>query len=109
MTTFYEIIKIAECKFSEEGSIIFQFAIQFNRFFKWLNCYENFNLLPFRGKEAMKNYFKNFGKKFHSAQKKNAASSYRIPETIWMTDLKKASEWGALLQKKGHPKKVPSS
>jgi hypothetical protein len=57
----------------------------------------------------MKNYFKNFGKKSHSAQKKNAASSYRIPETIWMTDLKKASEWGALLQKKGHPKKVPSS
>lgn len=57
----------------------------------------------------MKNYFKNLGKKSRSAQRKNAASSYRIPETIWMTDLKKASEWGALLQKKGHLKKVPSS
>jgi len=69
---------------------------------------EIFNLLPFRGKETMKNYFKNFGKKSRSAQRENAASWYRIPETIWMTDLKKASEWGALLQKKGHPKKAPS-
>lgn len=69
---------------------------------------EIFNLLPFRGKETMKNYFKNFGKKSRSAQRKNAASSYRIPETIWMTDLKKASEWGAFLQKKGLPKKVPT-
>jgi hypothetical protein len=54
----------------------------------------------------MKNFFKNFGKKSGLAQRKDAVSSYRIPETIWMSDVKKASEWGALLQKKGHPKKV---
>jgi hypothetical protein len=56
----------------------------------------------------MRNFLKILGKKSRSAQRKKAASSYRIPETIWMTDVKKASEWGALLQKKGHPKKVPS-
>jgi hypothetical protein len=55
----------------------------------------------------MKNFFKNCGKKSRPTQKKNA-SSYRIPETIWMSDVKKASEWGALLQKKGHLKKAPS-
>jgi hypothetical protein len=57
----------------------------------------------------MKNFFKNFGKKSPSAQRKKGASSYRIPETVWMTDVKKASEWGDLLQKKGHPKKLPTS
>ena len=56
----------------------------------------------------MKNYLQEFWEKTQlSSQRKNAVSSYRIPETIWMTDVKKASEWGALLQKKGHPKKVP--
>ena len=44
----------------------------------------------------MKNPFK---KKSDSPQKKKA-SLYRIPETVWMSDVKKASEWGALLQKK---------
>jgi hypothetical protein len=69
---------------------------------------EIIQLLPSRRKQAMKNFFKNFGKKSGFAQRKNAVSSYRIPETIWMTDLKKASEWGAFLQKKGLPKKVPT-
>jgi hypothetical protein len=63
--------------------------------------------LPWRNK-TMKNFFKNFAKKSDFAQRKNAASLYRIPEMIWMTDLKKASEWGAFLQKKGHSKKVPT-
>ena len=57
----------------------------------------------------MKNFFKNFKKESPSAQRKKGASSYRIPETVWMTDVKKASEWGDLLQKKGHPKKLPTS
>lgn len=56
----------------------------------------------------MKNILKNFGKKSRSAKRKEPASAYRIPETIWMSDVKKASEWGALLQKKGNPKKAPS-
>jgi hypothetical protein len=55
----------------------------------------------------MNKFFKNYGKKSRPAQKKDAAS-YRIPETIWMSDVKKASEWGAFLQKKGHLKKVPT-
>jgi len=53
----------------------------------------------------MKNFFKNFEKKTNSVPRKKALSSYRIPETIWMTDVKKASEIGALLPKKGYPKK----
>jgi len=64
--------------------------------------------LPLRGKEAMKNFLKSFGKKSRTAQKTKSASSYRLPDTIWMSDVKKASEWGALLQKKGNPKKAPS-
>lgn len=56
----------------------------------------------------MKNFLKSFGKKSRSAQKTKSASSYRLPDTIWMSDVKKASEWGALLQKKGNPKKAPS-
>jgi len=56
----------------------------------------------------MKNFFKNFDKQPRSVQRKKALSSYRIPETIWMTDVKKASEWGALLPKKGPQKKGPT-
>jgi hypothetical protein len=55
----------------------------------------------------MKNLFKNHRKKSSPDRKKNAFS-YRIPETIWMSDVKKASEWGAFLQKKGHLKKAPT-
>jgi hypothetical protein len=53
---------------------------------------------------TMKNPFK---KKSDSPQKKKA-SLYRIPETVWMSDVKKASEWGALLPKKGPFKKAPT-
>jgi len=56
----------------------------------------------------MKNFLKSFGKKSRTAQKTKSASLYRLPDTIWMSDVKKASEWGALLQKKGNPKKAPS-
>jgi hypothetical protein len=56
----------------------------------------------------MKNFLKSFGKKSRSAQKTKSASSYRLPDMVWMSDVKKASEWGALLQKKGNPKKAPS-
>lgn len=56
----------------------------------------------------MKNFLRILGKKSRSVQKKKSSSAYRIPETIWMTDVKKASEWGALLPKKGNPKKAPS-
>ncbi len=52
----------------------------------------------------MKNPFK---KKSNSAQEKKT-SLYRIPETVWMSDVKKASEWGALLPKKGPFKKAPT-
>ncbi len=54
----------------------------------------------------MRNLFKKNAKKSRLDQKKKV-SSYRIPETIWMSDVKKASEWGAYLQKKGHLKKAP--
>jgi hypothetical protein len=63
--------------------------------------------LPWRTK-AMRHFFKNFIKKSGLKSRKDAGFPYRIPETIWMSDVKKASEWGALLQKKVLPKKVPS-
>jgi hypothetical protein len=62
----------------------------------------------FWGGEAMKSILKNLSKKSPSAQRKIPGNSYRIPDMVWMTDVKKASELGALLPKKGPPKKVPS-
>jgi hypothetical protein len=56
----------------------------------------------------MRNFLKNFGRKSRSAQKRKADSPYRLPDLVWMSDVKKASECGALLQKKGTSKKAPS-
>jgi hypothetical protein len=56
----------------------------------------------------MKNFLKSLGRKSRPAQKEKSSSPYRIPDTVWMSDVKKASEWGALLPKKGTPKKAPS-
>ncbi len=55
----------------------------------------------------MKNPFRSLDKKPGSSQRKKAPL-YRIPDTVWMSDLKKASEWGALLQKKRLLKKAPT-
>jgi len=54
----------------------------------------------------VKNFFRNFLKKSIARQKERAASWYRIPETIWMADIKKASERGAFLFKKSNLRKI---
>lgn len=57
-------------------------------------------------KAEMKSFFKNFIKKPIFDQRKKPTSSYRIPEMTWMSDLKKAADYGAILVKKGTPKKI---
>jgi hypothetical protein len=56
----------------------------------------------------MKGIFRSLLKKADSSQRKKPPSLYRIPETTWMSDVKKASECGAVLVKKPNSKK-PSS
>jgi len=56
----------------------------------------------------MKGIFRNFMKKSNSGERKKPPSLYRIPETTWMTDVKKASECGAVLVKKANSKKPPA-
>jgi hypothetical protein len=53
----------------------------------------------------VKSFFRNFGKKSNSQSKEKPASWYRIPEMIWMADVKKAAERGAFLVKKPNLKK----
>jgi hypothetical protein len=72
----------------------------------------NLETIPFSfpGREKdMKNFLAKFGKKLRRAQKEKNPLSYRLPDTVWMSDVKKASEWGALLPKKRTPKKAPAS
>ena len=53
------------------------------------------------GREGMKNLFMRlfFRKSGNSVNMKT--HGYRIPHTIWMSDLKKASDYGALLAENG--------